>query len=194
MSVEDIAVGQWRQLAEELQSSGLVGGCQPLQEQASEQARQHADGQEEARPAGHPAVSIEGDPAAGHDHMDMRVMGKRRTPRVQHRGHADTGAEMLRIGGNGDQRLAGGLEQGVVDDGLIVVGDIPDERRHGEHHVIVRHVEELVLSGREPVPGRLALALGAMPVAARVVGNKLVGAVLAAFHMAAECGSAQRLT
>jgi hypothetical protein len=101
-----------------------------------------------------------------------------------------TGAEMLRIGGNGDQRLGGSFKQDVVDDGLVVIRDVGDRGRDGEHHMIVRHVEELVLSGREPVPGRLALALGAMPVAARVVGNKLVGAVLAAFHMAAEGGGA----
>jgi hypothetical protein len=97
---------------------------------------------------------------------------------------------MLRIGGNGDQRLAGGLEQDVVDDGLVVIGDVGDRGRDSEHHMIVRHVEEFGLTRREPVPGRLALALGAMAVAARVVGNKLVGAVLAAFHMAAESGGA----
>jgi hypothetical protein len=64
-------------IAEELQVAGLVCREQPLQEQPAEQARQHAHRQEEAGAARHPALAIERDAAARHDHVDVRMMGER---------------------------------------------------------------------------------------------------------------------
>jgi hypothetical protein len=67
--------------------------------------------------------------AARHDDVDMRVMRQRRAPAVQHRGEADPGAKVLRIGSNGGERLSRRLEQDVVNHGLIVVGDVGDRGR-----------------------------------------------------------------
>ena len=53
----------------------------------------------------------------------MRVLGQCRAPGVEHGGDADAGAEVLGVGGDGDQGLGGGAEQQVVDDGLVLVGD-----------------------------------------------------------------------
>ncbi len=44
------------------------------QDQPSEQTREHAHGEEEAGPAGDPALAIRRDAAARHDHMDMRMV------------------------------------------------------------------------------------------------------------------------
>ncbi len=71
--------------------------------------------------------------------MDVRMMGHRRAPGMEHRGQADAGAEMLGIGGDGDQRLGGSREQDGVDRGLVVVGDVGDRRRQREHHVVIGH-------------------------------------------------------
>jgi hypothetical protein len=71
--------------------------------------------------------------------MHVRVMGERRAPGVEHGGEADAGAEVLGVGGNGDERLGRGLEQNVVDHGLVLVGDVADRRRQGEYDVEVRH-------------------------------------------------------
>ncbi len=57
----------------------------------------------------------------------------------------------------------------------------------------VGHRQQLGLAGRQPFGGRRALALGAMPVAARVVGDVLVGALLATRDMTAERGGAAAL-
>ncbi len=69
-----------------------------------------------------------------------------------------------------------------------------------EHDVEVRHRQQLGLAHRQPRAGR-ALALGAMPVAAGVVGDVLMGALFAACDVAAECarvstesGQVHRLT
>jgi hypothetical protein len=53
-----MAPGQLGVIAEELQAAGVVDGGQLLQEQASEQPREHAHGQEEAGPAGYPPLPI----------------------------------------------------------------------------------------------------------------------------------------
>ena len=48
---------------------------------------------------------------------------------VQHRGDADLRAQVLRIGRDGEHGLAVRFEQGVVDDGLVLVGDVADLAR-----------------------------------------------------------------
>ena len=60
----------------------------------------------------------------------MRMMGERRAPGVQHRGDADAGAEMLRIGRNCERGLGRRLEQEVIDHGLVLIGDVADRGRH----------------------------------------------------------------
>jgi len=116
-------------IGEECQEAGSVGRDQPLQEQPAEQAREHADRQEEAGPAGYPALAVGRDAAARHDHVDVRVMGHGRAPGMENRGDADAGAEVLGIGRDRDHCLGRGLEQQIVDHGLVLVGDIGDGRR-----------------------------------------------------------------
>src|ERR1700694_5323026 len=48
---------------------------------------------------------------------------------VQDQRHPDLRAEMLRVGGDGTQRLGGNLEEQVIDERLVVVGDGTDRRR-----------------------------------------------------------------
>jgi hypothetical protein len=50
------------------------------------------------------------------------------------------------VGGDGDQRLGGGLEQDVVDGGLVLIGNVGDRRRHGEHDVEVGRRQQLGLA------------------------------------------------
>ena len=107
--------------AEELQVAGFVGCDQLLQEQSAEQAREHAHRQEEAGPARHPALAVERDAAARHDHVDMRMMGERRTPGMENRGDADAGAEVPWVSCDRGQGLGRCLEQDIVDDGLVLV-------------------------------------------------------------------------
>jgi len=117
----------------------VVSGIKPLQDQPAEQAREHAHGQEEVGSAGNPALAIKRDAAARHDHVDMRVVGERRAPSVEDGEDADAGAQVLGIGRDGDHGLGRGLEQDVVDHGLVLVGDVGDLGRQREHDVEVRH-------------------------------------------------------
>ena len=79
------------------------------------------------------------------------MVGERRAPGVQHGSEADARAEMLRVGGDGDQRLSGGPEQEVVDGGLVVERDGADRSRQGEDDVIVGNRQELGLALGEPL-------------------------------------------
>ena len=98
---------------------------------------------------------------------------------MQHGGEADARAEMLRVGGDGDQRLGGSPEQEVVDGGLVVERDGADRRRQGEDDVIGGNRQELRLAFFEPLPRRGALAFRAVAVAAGIIGDAFVRAVLA---------------
>ncbi|PWK65258.1 hypothetical protein C8K44_1172 [Aminobacter sp. AP02] len=85
---------------------------------------------------------------------------------VEHGGDADARAEVLRIRGDGQHRLRRRLEQKVVDQRLVVEGDIGDLGRQREDDVEVADRQQVGFSLREPCPCRRALALGTMPVAA----------------------------
>ncbi len=165
--VERLRLGQRRMLAEELQPSGPMCLLDFFEEAPAEQSRQHPHGQEEPGPAGDPALAVGREPTAGHDAVHVRVVRQRRAPGVQHQRRADARPEVLGIGGDGQQRLGGHVEQQAVDHGLVLVRDVGDRRRQREDHVVVLDRQQIGLPRLEPALGRAALALRAMPVAAR---------------------------
>jgi hypothetical protein len=57
---------------------------------------------------------------------------------------------------------------------------------HREHDIKAASGQEFVFTRRQPTLARLRLALGAVPVSARVVGDGLMTAVRAGIAMAAE--------
>src|SRR5438552_17546014 len=116
----------------------------------------------------------------------MRMVRQRRAPSMQDQGHANLRAEMLRVGGDGAQRLRGELEQQVIDHRLVVVGDGADRRRQGEHQVVIVQRQEVGLPGLEPTARGTCLALRAMPVAAGVVGDLHLRAGMATQYMSSQ--------
>ena len=81
--LEGCRLGEGGLVGEELQPSGLVGGVQPFEEQATEEAREHLHGEEEAGPAGNPGVAIGRYAAAGDDDMGVRMGRVASRSRVQ---------------------------------------------------------------------------------------------------------------
>src|ERR1700688_1572708 len=104
--------------------------------------------------------------------MHMWMMCQRRAPRMQDQWYTDLRAEMLRVGSDGAQRLRSNLEQQVVDQRLVGVGDGADRRRQGEHHMVIVQRQQIGLPGLQPPARGACLALRAMPVAAGVVGDR----------------------
>ena len=108
---EGLGIAELGVLAEELQLPGAMQALQLFEEAAPEQPRQHPHRQEEPRPARHPALAVGGEAAAGHDAVHVRMVRQRRAPGVQHQRGADPRTQVLRIGGDGAQRLGGDVEQ-----------------------------------------------------------------------------------
>ena len=90
------------------------------------------------------------------------------------------------IGGDRQHRLGRRPEQQVVDGGLVVERDVGDLGRQREDDVEVSDRQQVGLALGQPGARGGALALGAVPVAAAVVGDPPVAAVLAGLDMTAE--------
>ena len=113
----------------------------------------------------------------------MRVVRQRRSPCVEHGGDADPCPQVLGIGGDRQHRLGRGAEEQVIDDSLVVVGDVGDLGRQGEDDVEVSDRQQVGLALGQPCARGGALALGTVPVAAAVIGDPPVAAALACLDM-----------
>jgi hypothetical protein len=71
------------------------------------------------------------------------MMGHRTSPGVQHRRDCDPRPQVFGIGRDRQHRLGGRPEQQIVDHRLVLIGDIADRRRQGEHDMEVRHGQKL---------------------------------------------------
>ncbi len=110
---------------------------------------------------------------------------------MQYGGDADARAEVPGIGGDGQHRVRSRAEQQVIDHRLVLPRDIRDLGRQREHDVEVSHGQQIGLARGQPGARRRTLALGAMPVAAGVVGDPPVPAVVAGLDVTAKgCGAA----
>jgi hypothetical protein len=114
-------------------------------------------------------------------------------PQVWSTAVAPARAEVLGIGSDGEQRLGRSAEQQVVDHRLVLVGDWSDLGWQREDQMEIADRQQIGLAGGKPVPRRCALALGTMAVAAGVVGDPAVAAILTVLDMAAEGGCAAAL-
>jgi hypothetical protein len=58
---------------------------------------------------------------------------------------------VFRIGTDGEQGLGGGFEQEIIDDGLVLIGDIANLGGHGEHDMEVGDGQEFGFALGEPL-------------------------------------------
>ena len=188
MCVEGLTAPEILDLAKEREPACRVGVGERRQEQPPEQAGKRRHRQEEAGLAAHPAPAVERYPATRHDHMDVRVVGYCRAPAVEHGSGADARAEVPGVVGDREQGFGCRAEQQVVDDRLVLVGDWRDLGGQREDHVEIADRQQIGLAGREPILRRRALTLWTMAIAARVVSDAAVAAILAALDMPAERG------
>jgi hypothetical protein len=78
------------------------------------------------------------------------MMGHRGAPGVEYRGEADLDAEVLGIGRSRAHCLRGSLEQEIVDDGLVLVGDGGKGRQIVLGELLIAGAAPLVLCGLSP--------------------------------------------
>jgi hypothetical protein len=116
----------------------------------------------------------------------MGMVRHRRAPGVEHGGDADPGAKMPGIGGDRHHRLGGGPEQQIVDDRLVLPGDVGDLGRQREDDMEVSDRQQVGLALGEPGARGRALALRTVAIATGVIGDPEIAAVVAAIDMAAQ--------
>src|ERR1700675_317582 len=105
---------------------------------------------------------------------------------MEHQRRANLCAQMLRIGCDGTQGLGGNIEQQAVDNRLVVPGDRTDRGGQREDHVVILHGQKIGLTCLEPPVCGARLALRAMAVTTRVVGDLQLGAAGTAQHMSTQ--------
>ena len=88
------------------------------------------------------------------------------------------------------QGLRAGGEQHVVEQTRVLQGQHVEFVGHGEHDMEVTGGQEFAFAGRHPALARLRLALGAVPVSARVVRDGLMPATRAGIAMTAQSSGA----
>ena len=113
------------------------------------------------------------------------------TPGMQDADHTDLCSQVFRIGCDFQQGLRAGGEQQIVKQARVFQGQHIEFVGHGEHDMEVTGGQEFAFAGRQPALASLCLALGAVPVSARVVGDGLMTSVRAGIAMTAQrCGAA----
>src|SRR3546814_7351542 len=121
------------------------------------------------------------------------MMGKRGSPCMEYGGDADPGTEMLGISGDREHRIGRGLEQQIIDQRFVMIGDGGDLGRHREHDVEVADREKVGLAGLEPGARGGAVASWTVPVAPAVIRDPPVSAVGTGLDVTPERGSAAML-
>src|SRR5450759_2241692 len=170
---------QVSQRAVEGEFAVLEGDSEVVQEDSAKEAREHAHGQEEVLFAGDPALAISRQAAGGDDAVKMGMVEQVLSPGVQDGEEADCRVQMLGVSGDGQKSPRGGAEEDLVEGPLVLQGDGSQKLvGDGEDHVEVGNRQQLGLTRGEPVGAAASPALGAVAITARVVGDRLVTAVV----------------
>src|ERR1700722_9288518 len=151
VTLEGVPLPQMSQGGEKYQLTGGKCSLQSLDEEPPEQLRENLYRQEIARPAGDPLVAVRRQPAAGHNHVKMRMVQQIGPPCVENGEEPDLRTKMLRVGGDRPQSLGYRTEQNAVDDRLVLQGNGRQLGWQGEHHVEVLRVENLGTAVIQPL-------------------------------------------
>jgi len=128
--------------------------------------------------------------AGGDDAVDMRMMLQSLVPGVQHAEEADLGSKVSRIASYLQQCGGTGAKQQSIDQPLVLECEWCQFTRQREHGMDVARGQQLAFALLEPADAGVALALRAVPVTARVIGDGGMTATGALIAMATESSCA----
>ena len=110
-------------------------------------------------------------------------------PGVEHGEKANLGAQVLGIGGDGEQGLGRGPEQDAIELSLILIGNCCNLLRKSEHNVKILSVQEFGLTVLEPLSPSKRLAFWAVAIRTGVESVALMPAMVTLLQMAAQNSS-----
>ena len=173
--------------AREVEFVPVVRPAQRRDKLPAKDATEYLHGEEEAGVFRRdPPLMIRREATRRHDAVDMRMADQPLPPRVEDAQHANLRAEMSRVGRDLAERRCGRVKEPRVQARVIPIDQRQQPMRECEDDVDIRHVEQLALSRRQPPGARLGLALRAVAIATRVIGDGLMPAGVTPIEMPAE--------
>src|SRR5207248_5599716 len=153
---------------------------QGLLEPGAQAHRQGGLRQEIAGDVGtHPAQTIGGEPAAGHDAMNVRMKAQITGPGLKHCQQAQFGAEVFVVTADVAQSAGAVLEQERIEDFLVGADEGAQLGGDGEGDQIIGEGQESAALSVQPRGGIGVTALRTGPMIARVVGKEELAAIAA---------------
>jgi hypothetical protein len=148
----------------------VVKAFEAGEELAAGDSAQHRDGEKKARIARmHPTGVITTEASCRNDAVDVRMSKQVLAPGVENAEDADLCAQVLGVSRDFQQSSGAGGEQEMVKlSGIILRQEVKFVGDSADHVKVIRGQEFLFPSG-EPALPCLGLALGAVPVATRIV-------------------------
>src|SRR5208337_5675644 len=136
---------------------------------------------------------VRGESAGGNNTVDVGMQEQVLSPGVERADDAYLRSQVFGIGGDFEQSLSAGGEQQVVEQSWIFQGQQVKFMRHREHDVEIAGGQKFAFPCRQPAFPSLCLALGAVPVSARIVGDGLIIAARALVAMSTQGSGAAAL-
>ncbi len=126
MLVEPVRIFERLQITEELQLASGIGLPQCAEQAMAEVSREHFDGHEEVLSRADPLMSAicRTQSPASNDAVQMGVQAQVRSPGVKDGGDGGLSAEMFWIGCDREKRLGDAFEQQVIDQALVLIGEL----------------------------------------------------------------------
>jgi hypothetical protein len=140
-----------------------------------------------------PMTMVRREPARGNHTVNVGMQEQVLTPGMQDGDDTDLSSQVFGIGCDFQQGLCAGGEPQIVKQTRVFQGEHIELVGHGEHDMEIAGSQEFALSGHPPALAGLCLALGAVPVSARVIGDGAITARQASMAMAAEGSGAAAL-
>jgi hypothetical protein len=155
-----------------------IGRCLwPGNKLTAEDTTEHLDGKKEGRAGGDPVGVVWSESAGSKHTVNMGMMLQSLVPGMEHAEETDHCAEVPGIASDLKQSLSAGLKQQVINHLLVLQRERSKLARQREDDMHVGRRQKLSFTRLQPVLARVALALGTVPIAARVVGDGGMSAV-----------------
>ena len=142
--------------------------------------------EEELGVTGHPACPVQGQATGGHHEVEVGMVVHLLAPGVEQGQEADASPEVPGVDGDFQEGMGGRLEEEAVDGSTVLQGQRSQESGQREDDVGVGDGKEVGTLGVQPLGRLAALALGAVPVPARVVGDPSLPTLVALVHVPAQ--------
>lgn len=188
---EHLAPSQWLQRAMEPELTLRKDFLHGLSELASEHFGKDIYGKKELWMRWNPVSMIERKAARRHHTVDVGMMLELLIPRMQHAEETDLGSQSLRIACNLQQRFRTQAKEQIVHHALVLQSQRRQFMRERKNNMHIACRQKLTLACRQPAVASVRLALGAVPVSARVERDNTMPAAHTFIQMTAErCGAA----